>query len=64
LLQSAGAIFMKQYLYEIDQDLRSQFTHGTDFGYVANIHDAVNIECKPEFTQEISKKARNVLLDM
>lgn len=53
LLQAGGAIYMKQYLYEIDQDLRAKFTHGIDFGYVANIHDAVNIECKPEFTPEI-----------
>lgn len=55
LLQAGGAIYMKQYLYEIDNKLRDKFTHGTDFAYVANIHDAVNIECKPEFTQEICK---------
>ena len=59
LLQSAGAIFMKQYLYEIDRDLRTKFTHGIDFGYVANIHDAVNIECQPQFTSEIC----NILRD-
>lgn len=53
LLQAGGAIFMKQYLYEIDRDLRAEFTHGVDFGYVANIHDAVNIECKPECTPRI-----------
>ena len=53
LLQAGGAIFMKQYLFEIDRDLRSKFTHGIHFGYVANIHDAVNIECLPECTQEI-----------
>jgi len=53
LLQAGGAIFMKQYLYEIDKDLRAEFTHGVDFGYVANIHDAVNIEARPECTPRI-----------
>jgi len=55
LLQSAGAIYMKQYLVEIDNDLRKLFTHGKEFGYVANIHDAVNIECDPEFVEPICK---------
>lgn len=53
LLQSAGAIYMKQYLVDIDVELRKHYTHGVDFGYVANIHDAVNIECKPELTDHI-----------
>ena len=55
LLQSAGAIYMKQYLIEIDNDLRKLFTHGKEFGYVANIHDAVNIECDPEVVEPICK---------
>ena len=53
LLQAGGAIYMKQYLFEIDKQLSAKFTHGVDFAYIANIHDAVNIECKPEHTKEI-----------
>lgn len=53
LLQSGGAIYMKQYLYEIDRELRQSYTHGKEFGYVANIHDAVNIECIPEIQEHI-----------
>ena len=59
LLQAGGAIFMKQYLFEIDRDLRAKFNHGTDFAYVANIHDAVNIECQPQFTSDICDILRN-----
>ena len=49
LLQHAGAIYMKYYLVVINRNLISAgYKHGTDFGYVANIHDAVNIESTPE----------------
>ena len=41
LLQSAGAIFMKYYLVEVDRQLRSLYTHGKEFAYVANIHKLV-----------------------
>ena len=41
LLQSAGAIFMKYYLVEVDRQLRSLYTHGKEFAYVANIHKLI-----------------------
>ena len=37
-LQSAGAIYMKHLLCHIDKQLRAKYTHGKEFGYVANIH--------------------------
>ena len=37
-LQSAGAIYMKHLLCHIDDQLRAKYTHGKEFGYVANIH--------------------------
>ena len=54
LLQHAGAIFMKYYLVVINRDLLAAgFIHGRDFGYVANIHDAVNIETTTEHSAAI-----------
>lgn len=54
LLQHAGAIFMKYYLVVINRDLiEAGFVHGRDFGYVANIHDAVNIETTLEHSAAI-----------
>lgn len=49
LLQHAGAVYMKVYLVEIDKAIRAtNLIEGVDYGYVANIHDAVNIEATPE----------------
>lgn len=53
LLQSAGAIFMKYYLVEVDKQLQKLFTHGKEFAYVANIHDAINLEIIPEIQEPI-----------
>jgi DNA polymerase-1 len=45
LLQHGGAVFMKYYLQVVDSLLSdAHLIHGRDFGYVANIHDAINIE--------------------
>lgn len=59
LLQSAGAIFMKYLLVQIDNDLNSLFTHGKEYAYVANIHDAINLEIIPE----IQEPVREILTD-
>lgn len=53
LLQSAGAIFMKYYLVEVDRQLRSLYTHGKEFAYVSNIHDALNLEINPEIKDSV-----------
>jgi len=58
LLQSAGAIFMKQYLYDVNEVLSRTFNYG-DYLYVANIHDAINIECNPTIAERIC----NILRD-
>lgn len=45
LLQSAGAIFMKQALVILDTGLSvSNLMHGSDYEFVANVHDEVQIE--------------------
>ena len=53
LLQSAGAIFMKYYLVEVDRQLRALYTHGKEFAYVSNIHDAINLEILPEIKDSV-----------
>jgi DNA polymerase-1 len=51
LLQHAGAVFMKYYLHIINKNITAAgLVHGIDYGYVANIHDAINIET----TQEVA----------
>lgn len=67
LLQSAGAIFMKYYLVCIDEGLNKLFTHGKEYAYVANIHDAVNLEIIPEVKEpvrEILTKSFKTASDM
>jgi DNA polymerase I-like protein with 3'-5' exonuclease and polymerase domains len=56
LLQSAGAIAMKVALVMMDDDLKAAgYEHGRDFAYVANVHDEVEIECRPEIADEVGK---------
>ena len=62
-LQSAGAIYMKHLLCHIDKQLRAKYTHGKEFGYVANIHDALNIECDPEVADDICKILSQSFID-
>lgn len=45
LCQSSGAIFMKYYLCETYTQLKKKFVLQRDYAYVANIHDALVIEC-------------------
>jgi DNA polymerase-1 len=49
LLQSAGAIVMKKALVIYHQRaLAHGLVHGRDFGYLANVHDEVQQEVRPE----------------
>lgn len=50
LLQSAGALVMKQSLIELDRSLvKAGATFGKEYAYVANIHDEVQSEVLPDF---------------
>ena len=55
LLQSAGAIVMKQYLVMLDEALQAEFKAGEDYEFVANIHDEVQIQVKEEFADKVAK---------
>ena len=62
-LQSAGAIYMKYLLCHIDNQLREKYQYGKEFGYVANIHDAINIECNPDIANDICDILSKSFLD-
>jgi DNA polymerase I-like protein with 3'-5' exonuclease and polymerase domains len=57
LLQSAGAILMKQALVMFDPMLQSRhgFVPGKDYEFVANVHDEWQIECKPGISHQVGK---------
>jgi len=57
LLQGAGAIAMKMALviFHFETAVKNGWVHGVDFGYCANVHDEVQIECRPEIAEEIGK---------
>lgn len=56
LLQSAGAVVMKRALIlHYEQTQRHGLVHGRDFMYVGNIHDEVQMDCKPEFAEKLGE---------
>lgn len=59
LLQSAGAIVMKQALVILDEKLQGElgFIPGVDYEFVANVHDEWQIECRAELAEVIGKTA-------
>ena len=62
LIQSAGAIVMKKALIIFYEDCLSQaFVHGVDYNLVANVHDEVQIECKPEHSERLGKIASEAI---
>lgn len=62
LLQSAGAVQMKQALVILDRDLAEQgLKAGDDFEFVANIHDEWQIECKPNIAELVGQTAADAI---
>ncbi|MDE3021865.1 MAG: hypothetical protein KGI54_08400 [Pseudomonadota bacterium] len=59
LLQSAGAILMKQALALLDRSLQEdhKLLPGEDYEFVANVHDEWQIECKEELADTVGKAA-------
>ncbi len=55
LLQSAGAVVMKQALVHLDDDLR-RLVPGK-YGYMANVHDEFQLECSPEVADLVGQTA-------
>ncbi|CAB5155454.1 PolA DNA polymerase I - 3'-5' exonuclease and polymerase domains [uncultured Caudovirales phage] len=62
LLQSAGAVAMKVALVVLDDDLKSLgYTPKTDYEFVGNIHDELQIECRPEIAETVGQTAADAI---
>jgi len=58
LLQSAGALIMKQVVINIHTDMDELgYVHGVDWQQAAMIHDEVQLACKPELTDILKSVA-------
>jgi len=58
LLQSAGALIMKQVVINIHTDMDELgYVHGIDWQQAAMIHDEVQLACKPELTDTLKSVA-------
>jgi len=56
LLQSAGAVIMKQALINADEALQADgYIPGEDYEYCANVHDEIQLECKPSIVDNVGK---------
>lgn len=62
LLQSAGALAMKQALVILDETLQAQgLTPGDDYEFVANVHDEWQIECKESYADQVASCATEAI---
>ncbi len=59
LLQSAGAILMKQVVINIHDNIESALTlpHGAEWEQVLMVHDEVQLVCSPKHTEQIRAQA-------
>ena len=59
LLQSAGAIIMKQVVINIHNNINKNLglTYGKDWEQMLMIHDEVQLTCSPEYTEVIREQA-------
>ena len=58
LLQSAGAIVMKQALVELDEALKALgYIPGDDYEFVANVHDEWQVEVKEELAERVAMES-------
>jgi DNA polymerase I len=59
LLQSAGAILMKQVVINIHDNIESALSlpHGAEWEQVLMVHDEVQLVCSPKYTDQIRAQA-------
>lgn len=55
LLQSAGAVIMKQALVTLDGILQETLVPGVDYEFVANVHDEFQIEALPQHAEYVGQ---------
>ena len=63
VLQSGGALVMKQAAVILDEKLLTKFIKGVDYMMVANVHDEFQIEVKREHAKEIGELARASIIE-
>ena len=62
LLQSGGAVLMKQFTVALHRQLDAEgYRFGTDYAQVAHIHDEVQFECKSEISKTLAEIALRTL---
>jgi DNA polymerase I-like protein with 3'-5' exonuclease and polymerase domains len=60
LLQSAGAVIMKQATVHLYETLTKKgYKHGQDWGLVAHVHDEFQTETRPELSGMVAEEAVN-----
>jgi DNA polymerase I-like protein with 3'-5' exonuclease and polymerase domains len=59
LLQSAGAILMKQVVIIIHKNIETNLSlpHGQEWEQVLMVHDEVQLVCNPKYTEQIREQA-------
>ena len=55
LLQGAGALVMKRYLIEVDNNLQKEFKYGVDYEHIANVHDEIQIEVDEDKAKRVAE---------
>ena len=60
LLQSAGAVVMKQALCILWDELNAKYKDR--FAFMANIHDEFQIECEREIAQDVGAMATDAIV--
>ena len=55
LLQSCGAIIMKRALVIAEEKLSSRFNYGTDYVFIGNIHDELQMQVRNGLEEEVGK---------
>lgn len=64
LLQSAGAVLMKQALVLLMERLAAEgFRHGQEFALVANVHDEIQAEVLPEHVETFKQMSVQAIRD-
>ena len=64
LLQGAGALVMKYYLVFLDRNLSATLKPGTQYEFVLNVHDEVQIECDEEHAEFVARTAEKTFDDV
>jgi DNA polymerase-1 len=59
LLQSAGAIIMKQVVVFVHENIETNLglIHGHDWEQLLMVHDEIQLACKPQYTEAIREQA-------